>query len=217
MENLHVRKKGEALSHRLDRIKRAAELAHALAPNHPPLLQTVLHGSKTSPELLKQYADELGEWVKVADAADLTIAFKPHRGSTVSRPEEAIWIIKTLRQPKRLKICYDYSHFDLRDKLTLEGTIKEAAPWLAYVAVKDVVPNGKTTRFVLPGEGGRIDYPKLLQLLEKAGYRGDVCCEVSAQVWQAKGYDPDAAMKTCYANMSAAFKKAGISRPAKSH
>ncbi|HWL09834.1 MAG TPA: sugar phosphate isomerase/epimerase [Planctomicrobium sp.] len=214
MENLHVQKKGEEISVRLERIKRAAELAHTLAPNHPPLLQTVLHGSQTSPEILKQYTDELDEWVKVANAVDLTIAFKPHRGSTVSRPEEAVWIIEALGRPERLKICYDYSHFDLRD-MTLEGTLNEALPWLACVAVKDVVPTDNGTRFVLPGTGGRIDYVQLLKLLQLGGYQGDVSCEVSAQVWSQADYDPVAATKMCYFKMSAAFEQAGISRPAK--
>lgn len=214
MENLSVQKPGENLSVRLERIKRVAELAHDLSPKNPPLMQTVLHGSMTSKGILRQYADELAEWVKVADSVDLTIAFKPHRGSTVSRPDEAVWIIKSLGQPERLKICYDYSHYDLRD-MTLESTVKEALPWIAHVAVKDVVPTEKGTRFVLPGAGGRIDYAHLLTLLQQGGYRGDVSCEVSGQVWSQPGYDPKATMKTCYANMSQAFEKADVPRPMK--
>jgi len=195
---------------------RAAELAHELVPDDSPLLQTVLHGSESSSEILRQYADELDEWVRVADAMDLTIAFKPHRGSTVSRPDEAVWIIDVLGRPNRLRICYDYSHFDLRD-MTLAGTVQEALPFLAHVAVKDVIGTENGPRFVLPGEGGRIDYPQLLRLLHAGAYRGDVCCEVSAQVWSQDAYDPASAMKTCYANLSGAFENAGISRLTTKH
>ncbi|WP_437221893.1 sugar phosphate isomerase/epimerase family protein [Planctomicrobium sp. SH661] len=214
MEDLHVQKKGEDLSDRLERIKRAAELAHDLTPESPPIMQTVLHGQRSSPEILQQYAEELGEWVKVADSVDLLIAFKPHRGSTVSRPDEAVWIIETLNRPKNLRMCFDYSHYDLRD-MTLEGTVSQALPWIAHVAVKDVVPAGNGTRFVLPGEGGRIDYPHLLTLLQRGNYRGDISCEVSGQVSSRPDYDPEAAVSQCYTNMSAAFAQAGISRPQK--
>ncbi len=214
MENLHIDADANARRQRLERLKLAAGLAHTLAPDNPPLMQTVIGGGGAWREKKALYAEELAQWLKVADAEELTIAIKPHRGGALSRPTEAVELINQLGKPRRLRMCYDYSHYDLRD-MPLESTVRAAMPWVGHIAVKDVVPDGKKTRFVLPGESGRIDYPKLLRLFYELGYRGDVCCEISGQVWSRKDYAPLSAAKTCYANMAEAFKKSGVPRPAK--
>ena len=196
---------------RLERIKLAAQLAHDLAPDQPPLLQGVLGGSDSWKEMKPLYAEELGQWIAVAEKIKLNIAIKPHRGSAMSRPSEAVELLTMLGNPARIKMCYDYSHYDLRD-MTLEGTIRTALPHTSHVAVKDVVPDSNKTRFMLPGEGGRIDYAKLLRLFYDGGYRDDISCEVSSQVWRAPGYDPVVAAKTSYKNMAAAFVKSAVPR-----
>ena len=55
-------------------------------------------------------------------------------------------------------------------------------------------------------------FESVLRTMHEAGYRGDVCCEVSGMVFSQKGYDPVAAAKTCYANLAPAFERAGIRR-----
>jgi inosose dehydratase len=210
IDNLPIDDKLAARTQRLERIKLAAKAAHALSPDHPPILQTVTGGG-TFEQKKPVFLEELAAWLKLADSEDLTIAIKPHRGGAMSRPGEAVELIKALGEPQRLRMCYDYAHYDLRD-MPLEETIRTAMPWVAHVAVKDVVPDGDKTRFVLPGEGKRIDYPHMLKLFHELGYRGDVCVEISAQVSSKPDYDPIAAAKISYANMSAAFTAAGIER-----
>lgn len=209
----HIGIDGDAAkrAQRIERIKLAAQLAYGLAPDRPPLLQGVLGGSDSWDEMKLIYADELKEWSELTEELKLNIAIKPHRGSAMSRPSQAIELLTMLGKPPRIKMCYDFSHYDLRD-MTLEGTIHTALPHTSHVAVKDVVPLGDKTTFVLPGEGGRIDYPKLLRLFYDGGYRGDISCEVSSAVWRQPGYDPVAAAKTCYKNMAAAFVKSGVPR-----
>ncbi len=210
-EGLRIDGDATRRAQRLERIKLAAQLAHDLMPDRPPLLQTVLGGGDAWEEMKPIFADELRDWIRWADALELTIAIKPHRGGAMSRPSQAVELITALGTPPRLKICYDYSHYDLRD-MTLEGTIRTALAFTGHVAVKDVVKDGDGTRFVLPGEGGRIDYSTLLRLFYAGGYRGDISCEVSSQVWRQPGYEPVAAAKTCYKNMAAAFVKSGVPR-----
>ena len=108
-------------------------------------------------------------------------------------------------------MCYDYSHYDFRG-MTLEDTIKIALPYTAHIAIKDAIEVDGRVRFVNPGLGGRIDYARLIRLFHAGGYRGDVCCEVSGQVWNVKGYDPVASAKQCYRSIAPAFKKAGVKR-----
>jgi sugar phosphate isomerase/epimerase len=211
MEHLHIDEKDRTAAQRLERIRLAAELAHDLSPDNPPLLQTTIGGGGEWTKARDIYATEISDWLKVANAADLVIAVKPHRGGAFSRPDEAVELIELLGKPLRLRMCYDYAHYDFRD-MTLADTIKTSLPYVAHVAVKDVIQKDGKTRFVLPGEGGRIDYAQLIKQFHDGGYRGDICCEVSGQVWSQPGYDPVDCSKTCYAHMAGAFTKAGIIR-----
>ncbi|MFP6767960.1 MAG: sugar phosphate isomerase/epimerase family protein [Planctomycetaceae bacterium] len=214
MEHLHIDETNRSPRARLERVKLAAELAHDLSPGTPPLMQTTIGGGGKWKDVRDRYAAEVGRWLKVADADDLVIAIKPHRGGAFSRPVEAAELIKRLDRPKRLRMCYDFSHYDFRD-MTLEGTIRTALPHVAHVAIKDVVQKDGRTRFVLPGEGGRIDYSRLLRLFHDGGYRGDICCEISGQVWSQPGYTPLKSARTCYTNIATAFEKARVPRTRK--
>ncbi len=195
----------------LDELKRATQLAHDLSPDAPPVLQTVLGGGRWD-DLKKMYVKRLADWARTAEQTRTTLAIKPHRLGALSQPAQAVWIFEQLGKPARLRMVYDYSHYAYRG-LPLGETIKTALPYTAHVAVKDAVEDGdKKVTFALAGETGRIDFPTMLRLLQKGGYRGDVCCEVSRSVWSQPGFDANAAARTCYKNMAAAFEKAGVSR-----
>jgi inosose dehydratase len=209
MEHVHPtddKLQAEAIS----RLKLAADVAHDLSPDAPPLIQTVLGGGKFD-EIKEQIRDRLAEWVKVADDTETVIAIKPHRGGVVSQPQEAVWLFEQLDKPKRLKMVYDYSHYAFRD-LPLEETIKTALPYTVHIAVKDPVQDGNRVVFQLPGEAGTVDFPLMIRQFHEAGYRGDFNCEVSGMVWNQTGYDPVKAAKTCHVNMNAAFEKSGVKR-----
>ncbi|MEL6107116.1 MAG: sugar phosphate isomerase/epimerase family protein [Planctomycetota bacterium] len=197
----------------LQRLRLAADVAHDLAADEPPLIQTVLGGGDF--ESTKQaLVDRLGKWVELADATETVIAIKPHRGGAMSKPSQAVWLMNRLGDPARLRMVYDYSHYAFRD-LDIESTVQAALPSTAHIAVKDAVKDTATgrVRFALPGESGTVDYKRIFGLFKAGGYRGDVSCEVSGQVWSQKNYDPIAAARRCYKNMAAAFESAGMTRP----
>ncbi|MDP7205521.1 MAG: sugar phosphate isomerase/epimerase family protein [Pirellulaceae bacterium] len=195
----------------LDRLRRSAELGRQLGGGHPPQIQTVLGGGSWE-ERRQMFVDRLGAWAELAREAGTVVSIKPHRGGAMSRPSQAVWIFEQLGNPRWLRMVYDFSHYIFRD-MQLEETIRQSARYTNQVVVKDTVrtADGGTT-FVLPGESGNIDYPQLLRLFHRHGYRGDVSCEVSSAVWRQEGYDPRAAVQTCYRNMSAAFQAAGLRR-----
>lgn len=197
----------------LERLKAAAQLAHDLCPDEPPLIETVL-GGKDWEAAKPLFLRRLPDWVKIADDAKIVIAIKPHRGSAMSRPEQAIALFQELGSPPRLRMVYDYSHFALRD-MPMEQTIRTSLPWTAFVSVKDVANENGRDVFKLPGETGAIDYPAMLRQLSVGGYHGDINCEVSAMISNQPGYDGVAAARQCYANLGPAFTAAGVARPAK--
>ena len=194
----------------LDRLASVFDLAHDLAPNQPPLVQTVLGGGqwKQRREFLR---DRLADWLKLAEQHKMVVAIKPHRGGGMSEPSEANWLIEQLGRPQWLRMVYDYSHYAFRD-LPFDETIATALPYTAHVAVKDPVQQGERVVFQLPGEAGTIDYASLIRQFHAGGYRGDFSCEVSGMVWGKPNYDPLAAAKQCYQAMAKAFKESGVPR-----
>lgn len=195
----------------LERLRKVAELAHELVPARPPLIQTVLGGGKWD-EIRTRLRDRLADWVKLADETETVIAIKPHRGGGMSQPREAVWLFEQLGKPARLRMVYDYSHYAYRD-LSIEETVRDALPWTSHMAVKDAIQKGTQVVFDLPGASGSVDFARILKLFWDGGYRGDVCCEVSAQLSNQPGYDPLVAAKRSYEAMAKVFEGAKIPRP----
>ncbi len=188
-------------------LRRAAELGQDLSPDCPPVVETTMGGGDWEKDRTR-LRDNLGGWADVAEATQTVIAVKPHRSHVVDRPEQAVWLLKQVASPW-IKVVYDYSHYAFRD-LPLNETLDMLLPYAAFVHVKDVVMNGDRAEFRLPGENGQIDFVSIFRRLKKANYRGAVCCEVSSMVWRKPDYDPLVAAQTCYRNIAAAMRQAGI-------
>ena len=129
----------------------------------------------------------------------------------MSRPTEAAWLRAQLGDSPWLGMVYDYSHYALRE-MPIADTIKAAWPMTVHIAVKDLVAKGNEVEFALPGEAKTIDYSEILTQFYELGYRNDVCCEVSSQVFRRSGYDAAQAAKESYSNMNMAFDAAHVPR-----
>jgi len=195
----------------LERFKVMGQLVHDLCPEQPPLIETVLGGKDPWEKMKPLFVRRLADWVKVAESSDITIAVKPHRDSSMDRPEQAVELIKELGAPARLRMNYDYSHFGLRD-MTIADTIRVALPWTAFVSLKDVAIEDGKTAFKLPGETKQIDYAAIIRQFHEGGYRGDYNCEISAMIFNKPGFDYLAAAKLSYGNIAPAFVAAGVTR-----
>ncbi len=210
MENFNLGVDDDADRAQLDRLKAAGELAHDLAPDNPPLVETVVGGKAGQwPQVKARFAERLAGWARVAEQTKTVLAIKPHRFGALNTPADAVALVKQIDSPW-LKLAYDYSHFQFRD-MPLSDTLKEMIPLTRFIHVKDTVLDKGQARFVLPGEGG-FDYVPLLRKAVALGYRGCICVEVSGMVSGQPGYDPIAAAKRSYENLTPAFEKAGIKR-----
>jgi sugar phosphate isomerase/epimerase len=189
------------------------QLGHDLSPGRAPVVQTVL-GGKNWAESRELFRDRIADWVQVAADQRGLLSIKPHRQHAMNLPSEANWIIDQLGAPERLGMTFDYSHYAFREPpVTIETAVRESLPHLNYVAVKDAVKAGDKVTFALVGEGRAWDQAEVVSALYDGGYRGDFCCEVSSQIWKNNpSYDPVAATKTCFANLKAAFERAGVAR-----
>lgn len=216
MEHLYPEQNDATHKKSLERLKSVFELANDLTPDKPPLVQTVLGGGNWN-EKKSLFVDRVGSWSTLGKSFNVMTCVKPHRGGAMSRPSEASWLIRQISDERWLKMVYDYSHYAFRN-IPLKQSIEQALPHIGHVAVKDAVQTtptaGKPSRieFRLPGEAGTIDFVTILKTLHAGGYTGDISCEVSGMVSSRKDYDPQAAIQTCYSNMSRAFAAAAMPR-----
>lgn len=191
------------------RLQRAAEMAHALSPDSPPVVESVMGGKPNTWEQIRtRFRDALGAWAAVAERTKTVIAVKPHRFQAVNLPDNAVWLVQQVANPW-IKLVYDFGHFVHRG-MTLEATLDAMLPHTAFVHMHDTIEEKGRPQFVIPGESRQIDYPALFRRLDKAGYRGDACCEVSSMVFKKPGYDPFVAAETCARNMMPALRNAGL-------
>lgn len=212
----HVALDGDAAAQRVvcQRLARAAEMAHTLSPQDPPVVESVMGGKPQAWEQVRtRFRDALGDWAAVAAQATTVIAVKPHRFNAVNRPEQAVWLMQQIASPW-IKLVYDFGHFVHRG-MTLDSTLDVMLPHTAFVHMHDTVENNGVVQFCMPGESRQIDYVTLFRKLQQAGYRGDACCEVSSMVFKKPGYDPLQAAEICSRHMTRALREAGL-RPSQS-
>jgi len=192
-----------------ERLKAACELAHDLAPNNPPLIETVLGGKPAEWEQLRdKMAVALQDWERVARSHKTVVAIKAHISGALHTPADAKWLVQQVNSPW-IRLAYDYSHFQ-RQQFNLAESLATMLSESVFVHIKDNLTVGGKTEFALPGDARDIDYAEYLTLLKNGGYRGAVVVEVSAQVFNKPGYDPLDAAKRSYANIQPAFLKAGL-------
>lgn len=151
----------------------------------------------------------VADWASMCSEFDADFAFEPHVGGLVDSPERALWLHEQVGHA-RLRLNFDYSHFELID-VPLQEAIDALIPLATGVHVKDVQGRAPDFRFLLPGEG-MLDYADYFTRLQRAGYDGNITVEISGQVFNAPGYDAYAAARFAYAHLAAAFTKAGIAR-----
>lgn len=195
----------------LERINRAASLAHFLVPSAPPCLDTILGGKSGGWASAREgIATELRDWAQVAEAEDFTIGIKPHAGHAVDTPEKAVWLMKQLASP-RLRLIYDYSHMAIGG-FGLGQSLREMLPYTSFISLKDSEGTPENFTFLLPGAGAT-DYIDYFKILRELGYQGFVSVEVSSMVQRQPDYNPSAAARLCYRRLAPAFLAAGLPRP----
>lgn len=201
MENLPLLATDDAHRTNLKRLQRATEIARALSPDAPPLIETILGSNLPWEKTQDAMRARLREWVAVVEKARVRLCIKAHVSNTVRTPEQLAWLLDEIKSGYLLA-AYDYSHFQLRGQ-TLAESFAPLAKQTAFIHVKDAQGEPGKFQFLLPGEG-TIDYVDYFRLLARHGYTGPVVVEVSGQLHSRPGYDPLAAARQCWKVLSTA-------------
>lgn len=205
MENIRAVVDEPTHAANLEKIARAAELAHAWKPADPApaIMETVLGGKPAEWEQLRDpMLRRLGQWAEAGKRYNLVIAIKAHIAGALHTPEDTLAVVREIDSP-HLKAVYDFSHFQLQG-FALDRSLRTLAPETVFIHVKDGRGEPGKFQFLLPGEGAT-DYVAYFRLLKELGYAGSVTVEVSGQIHQKPGYDGAAAARKCYECLHAAY------------
>ncbi len=211
MENFSLLVDDAKQQQQIDRLKAAGKLAHDLAPDSPPPVETVLGGKPAEWDQVKdRMAESLRVWAAAAAEAKVVVAIKAHIISAVQNPERLLWLQRAAPSPW-IKLAYDFSHFQLQG-FALDETLTAILPETRFIHVKDGrMSADQKVEFLLPGEG-TIDYGAYFRKLQDLGYRGDVVVEVSGMIFKQPSYDPRVAAQKSFTALAAGIEKAGLRR-----
>ncbi len=211
LESVHCLRTEATHRENLERLKRAAQLARDVAPENPPVVQSIAGGKPAQWDQRKdELVAQLADWAKIGESNGIVICFKPHAGHMADNPERTLWLHQQVGSDW-LKVVYDYAHFYL-EGLPLKSSLKALLPITAYVQVKDSRHTAEKHEYLLPGDG-KTDYVELLTLLKQSGYRGFVNVEVSSMIHRKPGYQPIPTANLCYRRLAPLFDQVGIKRP----
>lgn len=206
MLNLSLTAEEKAHAQNLSQIESAALLAHELSAHQAPLLETVLGGKPALWDSQKTgMTERLKDWAQCAAKAGVHLALKAHVASAVNTPERLLWLLEQVPSPW-LHVAYDYSHFELQG-IEMKESMRMLLPRTRFIHVKDSSGDATKFQFLLPGEG-RTDYVAYFRLLRQFGYKGPVCVEVSGQIFNKPGYNPEEAARKSHAPLAQAHRKA---------
>ncbi len=210
LESLPLVGTPEKRAYNLERLKRVAELAHAIEPTNPPVLDTVL-GLKSADwdKARPRMVDELRDWATVAEESKMTIAVKPHAGHALNNAERTLALLREVDSP-HIRIVYDYSHFFV-EGFQLEPSLRQLQSKIALVSVKDAKGTPEKHEYLLPGEG-TTDYREYFHVLSGIGYRGAIGVEVSSMIHRKPGYEPVPIARLCYERLAPVFTESGLQR-----
>ena len=208
IENFNLLAPAGVLAGIPDRIRAAAALAHDLAPDHPPMLQTVLGGRAGEWDKVRDtMAPRLAEWARVAGDNGIRLAVKAHALNACDTPARLLWLLDKVNHPA-LTAIYDYGHFELAG-LGIEESMDALLPRSAFITVKDSkVVNGKP-QFLLPGDGD-IDYARYFRKVKAMRWSGWVLVEITRQLQTLPDYDAERAARRSYSHLAPILKSAAL-------
>jgi sugar phosphate isomerase/epimerase len=199
----------ELRTQNMERIRRGLDLASDLAgPEGPPPLVTMGYGSPDTYATDRQLLIErFGELSLDAARTGGILALEPHVGQAMDLPEKVVWLMQAVNSP-HFRLNFDNSHFEVMGR-DMDEYVPMLAPFAVHTDLKDQRGRSPNHEFLVPGEG-EFSYPRYLQKLHNAGYRGFLTIEISVMVQRRPEYDPQEVAQRSFRTLVAAAHEAGV-------
>ena len=168
----------------------------------PSVVTTTLGAQVNSWEVSRAaVVSKLRQYVEIAAAHNVILAAEAHVGQEMDTPEKARWLVETIDHPN-LRLNFDYSNFLVCD-IDLPHALDLNAEYAVHAHIKDGRMVDGRVVFALPGDD-QLRLEDYMRQMYASGLRIPLTVEVSAQIWNAEGYDPWRTAEHCFARMDAA-------------
>lgn len=153
-----------------------APLIHVIPGDQPDVGDGL--GTVSEPGDLDSFVAALTEVVAAGSRLGIIVALEPIVNQLVSTTDQALVVLD--RVPG-LKISFDPSHLQVTTH-DVNDAARRLGPHVAIAALKDATGDPQKFQFLAPGQGD-IDFPAMIQELQKAGFNGDLVVEHEAHLF----------------------------------
>ena len=183
----------EGLEHGIRAVRWAAEYGL-------PIMNTAVGGHASKEESEKAFLDNIGELADVAEDAGVVVALEIH-GDIMASGRKTLPLLEKIGRDS-VKVNYDTANVEFYSGEKAVDDLEAIAPHLAHVHLKETTGGKGVWDFGAIGSGS-VDFARVLEILEQAGYTGPLSVELE---FQGEPWPPleevDASMRSSYEHLS---------------
>jgi sugar phosphate isomerase/epimerase len=165
-----------------------------------PIVNTAVGGHASKEESEKAFLDNIGELADAADDAGVVVALEIH-GDIMASGRKTLPLLEKISRDS-VKVNYDTANVEFYSGDKAVDDLEAIAPHLAHVHLKDTAGGKGVWDFGAIGSGS-VDFARVLEILEQAGYTGPLSVELE---FQGEPWPPleevDESMRRSYEHLS---------------
>jgi L-ribulose-5-phosphate 3-epimerase len=183
----------EGLEHGIRAVRWAADFGI-------PIVNTAVGGHASKEESEQGFLANIGELADAAEEAAVIVALEIH-GDIMASGRKTLPLLEKIGR-ESVKVNYDTANVEFYSGDRAVDDLEAIAPHLAHVHLKDTAGGKGVWDFGAIGSGS-VDFGRVLEILDLAGYRGPLSVELEFQgePWPPLE-DVDAAMRNSYEHLS---------------
>jgi L-ribulose-5-phosphate 3-epimerase len=158
----------EGLEHGVRAVRWAAEYGI-------PIVNTAVGGHASKEESEQAFLQNIGELADAAEEAGVVVALEIH-GDIMASGRKTLPLLEKIGRDS-VKVNYDTANVEFYSGDKAVDDLEAIAPHLAHVHLKDTVGGKGVWNFGAIGSGS-VDFGRVLEILERAGYTGPLSVEL---------------------------------------
>jgi L-ribulose-5-phosphate 3-epimerase len=158
----------EGLEHGIKAVRWAADYGL-------PIVNTAVGGHASKEESEQAFLQNIGELADVAEEAGVVVALEIH-GDIMASGRKTLPLLEKIGRDS-VKVNYDTANVEFYSGDKAVDDLEAIAPHLAHVHLKDTVGGKGVWNFGAIGSGS-VDFTRVLEILDRAGYSGPFSVEL---------------------------------------
>jgi L-ribulose-5-phosphate 3-epimerase len=143
-----------------------------------PIVNTAIGGHASQEEDEAAFLGNVAELAGAAEEAGVVVALEIH-GDIMASGGKTLPLLEKIGR-ESVKVNYDTANVEFYSGKKAVDDLPQIAPYLAHVHLKDTVGGKDVWNFPAIGTGS-VDFERVLQILEQAGYSGPFSVELEFQ------------------------------------